>query len=515
MNIQEAKQQIKESVSIYLMKDEFGTYRIPLQEQRPIFMVGAPGIGKTAIMAQIARELNVSLVAYSMTHHTRQSALGLPFIAHKNYQGKEFEVSEYTLSEILASVYENMESSGRKEGILFLDEINCVSETLGPSMLQFLQYKTFGNHSLPQGWVVVTAGNPQEYNRAVHAFDVATLDRLRMLEVEPDYQVWKSYAEERDIHPAVRSYLEIRSEDFYSMENSVDGREYVTARGWEDLSVAISLYEEKGYTVDEVLIKQYLHSKRIAGSFAVYYELFAKYRSDYHVDDILSGETPENIKDRMKHAPYDEEISVAGLLLEKLQPRIRRNMENEQALKSVLKDLRQLKQEAQAHPKDVKVAERLKKLADDIELNMKKEEDARGISEAGRRIYLDQIQTLRYASRSAVIAKAEDANAAFAIVQSSFESRVHAMKEEAENIKQQLDHLFEFAKESFPDDQGMLIILTQLTVSRTSAMFIAEHGCDGYYENSSRLNLKERHARLMEEMDRYADRTKKEGAIAL
>ncbi|NCB32471.1 MAG: AAA family ATPase, partial [Erysipelotrichia bacterium] len=419
MNIQEAKQQIKESVSIYLMKDEFGTYRIPLQEQRPIFMVGAPGIGKTAIMAQIAEELDISLISYSMTHHTRQSALGLPYIAHKTYQGKKFEVSEYTLSEILASVYENMEVSGKQEGILFLDEINCVSETLGPSMLQFLQYKTFGNHSLPQGWAVVTAGNPQEYNRAVHVFDVATMDRLRILEVEPDYQVWKTYADERDIHPAVRSYLDIRSEDFYSMENSADGREYVTARGWEDLSVAISLYEEKGYPVDEVLIRQYLHSRRIAGSFAVYYELFSKYRSDYQVDEILAGDAPEHIVLRMKQASFDEEISVAGLLLEKLQPRIRRNMENEQALKGVLNDLRQLKQEAKAHPAEVKVTERLKKLADEIESRMQKEINARGISEAGRRICLDQIQTLRQASRSALIARAADANEAFAIVQSS------------------------------------------------------------------------------------------------
>ena len=56
------------------------------------------------------------------------------------------------MSEIVASVYETMEATGKTEGILFLDEINCVSETLAPSMLQFLQYKTFGKHQIPQGW---------------------------------------------------------------------------------------------------------------------------------------------------------------------------------------------------------------------------------------------------------------------------------------------------------------------------------------------------------------------------
>ena len=85
MNIQQAKEQIKNAIKAYLKKDEFGRYKIPVERQRPIFLMGAPGIGKTAIMAQIAEEMNIGLVSYSMTHHTRQSALGLPFIVKKNY----------------------------------------------------------------------------------------------------------------------------------------------------------------------------------------------------------------------------------------------------------------------------------------------------------------------------------------------------------------------------------------------------------------------------------------------
>ena len=163
MNIQEAKEQIEKAVRIYLMKDEYGDYRIPIERQRPVFLLGAPGIGKTAVMEQIAQEMDIALVSYSMTHHTRQSALGLPFISHKNYGGTEFDVSEYTMSEIVASVYEAMEVTGKTEGILFLDEINCVSETLAPSMLQFLQYKTFGKHQIPQGWWL----QPQETRRSL------------------------------------------------------------------------------------------------------------------------------------------------------------------------------------------------------------------------------------------------------------------------------------------------------------------------------------------------------------
>ena len=183
MNIKEAKNYINDTISAYLKKDEFGDYRIPAYKQRPIFLLGAPGIGKTAIMSQVASELGIALVSYSMTHHTRQSALGLPFIKEKTYGDSTYSVSEYTMSEIIASVYDTMEESGVREGILFLDEINCVSETLYPSMLQFLQYKVFGKHSVPDGWAIVTAGNPPEYNKAVREFDVVTLDRLKVITV--------------------------------------------------------------------------------------------------------------------------------------------------------------------------------------------------------------------------------------------------------------------------------------------------------------------------------------------
>ena len=80
MNIKEAKEQIKYAVKSYLTRDEFGDFEIPIERQRPIFLMGPPGIGKTAVMEQITSELGVRIVSYSMTHHTRQSALGLPFI---------------------------------------------------------------------------------------------------------------------------------------------------------------------------------------------------------------------------------------------------------------------------------------------------------------------------------------------------------------------------------------------------------------------------------------------------
>ena len=160
MNIKEAKEEIIHTVQAYTAKDEEGNYRISSRRQRPLLLIGPPGIGKTAVMEQAAAQCEVGLVAYTITHHTRQSAVGLPLVEKKVYGGKEYTVTEYTMSEIIAAVYEQMELTGKQEGILFIDEINCVSETLAPTMLQFLQCKTFGNHKIPQGWVIAAAGNP-------------------------------------------------------------------------------------------------------------------------------------------------------------------------------------------------------------------------------------------------------------------------------------------------------------------------------------------------------------------
>ena len=133
MNIKQAKQEIINTVQAYLTKDETGEYAIPVERQRPVLLIGPPGIGKTAIMEQVAQECGINLVSYTITHHTRQSAIGLPFISKKTYDGEDVSVTEYTMSEIIASIYDQIEQSGIHEGILFLDEINCVSETLAPT----------------------------------------------------------------------------------------------------------------------------------------------------------------------------------------------------------------------------------------------------------------------------------------------------------------------------------------------------------------------------------------------
>ncbi|MDO4556073.1 MAG: AAA family ATPase, partial [Lachnospiraceae bacterium] len=318
MNIKRAKEEIKHTVEAYLKKDEFGEYRIPVIRQRPVLLMGPPGIGKTAIMEQISRELKIGLVAYTITHHTRQSAIGLPFIEKKVYGEKEYSITEYTMSEIIASVYEKIEQTGIKEGILFIDEINCVSETLAPTMLQFLQCKTFGNHKVPDGFIIVAAGNPPEYNKSVRDFDIVTLDRVKKIDIKEDYSVWREYAHDVEIHGAILSYLELKKQNFYQIETTVAGKRFVTARGWEDLSEIIKIYEELHIPVDYEVVIQYLSQETVAKDFANYLELYHEYEKDYQVKELLYGNFKNGMIDRVKRAPFDEKLSVISLLLSAL-----------------------------------------------------------------------------------------------------------------------------------------------------------------------------------------------------
>lgn len=320
MNIRDAKQEIIHTVMAYTAKDRFGAYAIPQGRQRPLLLIGPPGIGKTAIMEQAAAECGVGFVSYTMTHHTRQSAIGLPFISQCQFDGHEYSVTEYTMSEIIASVYRCMKESGKKEGLLFLDEINCVSETLAPVMLQFLQNKTFGNQHLPEGWIVAAAGNPQEYNKSVREFDLATLDRLKYISVEADYEAWRPYALAAGIHGAILSYLDTHHDRFYVLQQTYAEKIFATARGWEDLSCILLRYEELKLPVTPDLIGQYLHCEELARDFSGYYHLYNSRQKAIPVIAMLNGNEPaaDVCRKLLSGSSFDEKLMLLHLCLSAL-----------------------------------------------------------------------------------------------------------------------------------------------------------------------------------------------------
>ena len=500
MNIKQAKENIKNAVAAYLTKDKFGNYVIPIERQRPLFLMGAPGIGKTAVMEQVAEELKIGLVSYSMTHHTRQSALGLPFITKKNYGGEEYSVSEYTMSEIIASVYDTIEATGLSEGILFLDEINCVSETLAPAMLQFLQYKTFGRHKVPSGWIVVTAGNPPEYNNSVREFDIVTWDRLKRVNVEASYDAWKEYALSKGTHPAITTYLDIKKDNFYKIETTVDGRSFVTARGWSDLSDIIKIYEQLKLPVNEELISQYLQNKNIAKDFAVYYDLFKKYRSDYQVDKILEGKADAEIIDRAKAAKFDERLSLLGLIVDALIQDVREAELVEGELAELMKSLNIVKFDFTVDPE----------FENSLTRQITEKQKAIAVGKKASNLSRDKEYVINAAAaaleeeRALLLEKKPaDAGAAFKLVKADFDQRKKGLDKYVKKAGESLSNAFKFCEEAFAKgSQELLVLVTELTVSAYTARFIGRYGCKEYFDNNKDMMFFERQKEIKAEIEK-------------
>lgn len=489
MNIKRAKQEIKDAIAAYLTKDEYGAYAIPSIRQRPILMIGPPGVGKTQIMEQISQECQIGLVAYTITHHTRQSAIGLPFIEHRQYGGRDYAVTEYTMSEIVASVYEMIEQTGLPEGILFIDEINCVSETLAPTMLQFLQGKSFGNHKIPEGWIIVAAGNPPEFNKSVREFDIVTMDRIRRIDVEPDFAVWKEYAVQAGIHPAVQSYLGIRRENFCRIETTVDGKLFATPRGWEDLSQLIEVYERLGKKADRELIAEYIQFPGIAKDFANYLELYYKYRDDYQVEEILKGAVAPGVYDKLERAAFDERVSVVGLLLSGLNEMFRSVCRTGQMLELRMKKLRQILQldcgtAADALDAFAAAVERFrteweKKQAAGLlsRMELRNLRAVTGELEAdlqfARKLDCDRPEQIWDSLRER-FAKSSD--------------RYEELTGEAGAA---LEHAFDFMEAAFGGSQELVLFVTELNTGYYSVYFLKEYDCERYYQYNRSLLFSE------------------------
>ena len=515
LHIKRAKEEIRNTIRAYLMKDEFGQYVIPSVRQRPVLLIGPPGIGKTAIMEQVARECGIGLVSYTITHHTRQSAVGLPFIEHKHWEGKEYAVTEYTMSEIIAAIYNRMEQSGLREGILFIDEINCVSETLAPTMLQFLQCKSFGNRKIPQGWLIVAAGNPPEYNKSVRDFDVVTLDRVKKIDVKEDYGVWKEYAYEQGIHNSILTYLDIKKENFYEIETTLDGKRFVTPRGWEDLSEILYTYEALQIPVDTELIVQYLQHPRIAKDFAAYYDLYQKYQYDYRVDEILAGEIKRSVLEKLWQAPFDERLSVLGLLLGRLNDRFQEVMERDayvselyESMISYREQLEQAREKLQEEDPQAKLEQRfairvLRRLTQKKRQEMEDRKEAGLINRMEERCSRKVLAQLEQDEHLLLTADCETAQESFDMIKAGFNRETAGLEEETEQVSQALEAAFDFVEKAFGEDQELVVFITELSLSYYAIRFITDNGCPRYYRYNKTLLSGEQQKEILQQIDHF------------
>lgn len=477
MNIEEAKNEIRNALKIYLIKNDYGEYEVPPSKQRPIMVLGAPGIGKTSIMEQLASELDLGLVSYTITHHTRQSAIGLPYIAKRNYDGKEQMVTEYTMSEIITSVYDAIEKQGKKEGILFIDEINCVSETLAPAMLDLLQNKKFGPHKIPYGWILVSAGNPPEYNRSAREFDVVTLDRLKVLNVEPDFDIWLKYAYKNLVHPAVIYYLSLKKQNLFKSEKIVGGYSYITPRGWDDLSTAMLKYEKLGLEITLTLIEQYIADKKTASEFFNYLILFTKYRADYNVADVMEGRG-NDLAVRLTDSKFDEKLGVVSVFSNAINTLSEGFMLLEEII-SIFKD---------AHIRQKKEG------LSDFEIR----EDLFNSSFATKEGEFYNVRVKEELRKRINLWISSEKS-----LKSYLQALEQELKEGQTKIRKSVENLFAFLDRCFGKGQEMVAFVLNLLASPYFVHYISYYPCPIFFDYNELLLIDRQNKLLLEEIARY------------
>ena len=438
-----------------------------------VLLIGSPGSGKSMLARRLPSILPDMTRQESLQTTEVYSVAGMTDPAHPLVTQRPFRSPHHTASPVSLSgggtVPRPGEISLAHNGILFLDEINCVSETLSPAMLLFLQYKVFGGHQIPEGWVVVTAGNPPRFNKSVREFDAATRDRLKVIEVEPSYEAWKAYALEHGVSRSVISYLDIRPEDFYKVETTVDGLTVVTPRAWEDLSEILQYHEELGLAVGEELTTQYLQNKQVARDFAIYYELYQKYRQAYNIDAILQGVWDEDVLTQARSAKMDERMSLVSLLLEAVFLQMERC--------TLRHDV----------PGDALTA--LAGLEDSWRAEANKAPSAR------QKVYLDLL------SLTAQWHGELSGSTPFSALKACYQRSVADLQAEVAETQKKLGDLLRFLQEAFGKGTELSMAVNDLTVAPVATAFLGQFLSTDYFAASRDLLLHRQSEQLLHQID--------------
>jgi len=261
----------------------------------------------------------------------------------------------------------------------------------------------------------------------------------------------------------------------------------------------IQLYEKLGIKVDERLVIQYLQDDKIAKSFAIYYDLFNKYKSDYEVDRILDGKTRAEIKDRAKAAKFDERLSLIGLLLDGVNTALRAVTELEEATNALLDILKKALGEMTLD-KDEPIAI-MDKFINAQQMLLEKGKISGTLADEAQKTANQAIAALEEQRKLLAHApQGSEGKAAIKLIKSDFDKRVTALHKEAEKAGKKLSNLFIFAEEVFGEGQEILVLVTELTMNYHSARFISRFGSSEYFAHNKELLFYERQKELILEI---------------
>lgn len=246
---------------------------------RPVFVWGAPGIGKSSLVAQFADELGLACVSLLGSQLAPEDLIGVPQI--------DGGVSRFCPPSNIAR---------REPYCLFLDELNACSHEVQKAFYSLIHERRIGEYQLPAGSVVIGAGNRAQDSAIVKPMSSALLNRMVHVHLKASHRDWMAWAKGAGIHPQILAYLDLRPDHLWSAPPKHE-EPFSTPRSWHMLSDALKEYGDNvPDAVLEVLAYGCLtphHAGQLKG-------FLKQARSQFALNRILKGEMgwPSDPKDR-------------------------------------------------------------------------------------------------------------------------------------------------------------------------------------------------------------------------
>ena len=236
---------------------------------RPVFIWGAPGIGKSAIVEQFAESVGLECVSLLGSQLAPEDIIGVPQIV----EGR--------------SVFCPPRMIAREEPYcLFLDELNACSQEVQKAFYSLILERRIGEYRLPEGSIVVGAGNRAQDNAITKPMSSALLNRMFHVELRADSRLWLEWAAGHGIHPWVYDYICTRPDQLWSQPSKTE-EPFSTPRSWHMLSDALNSCGS-GITEQEIAI---LANGCLTAAHAAQFTAYVRQvRSQYSLKRILNGE---------------------------------------------------------------------------------------------------------------------------------------------------------------------------------------------------------------------------------
>jgi len=190
-----------------------------IDSKLPVFIWGAPGIGKSSIVKEIAKDKDLEFLDLRLSLLDPTDMKGIPFFDSENKQGVWAPPSF-------------LPSDKDSRGILFLDEINSAPPAVQASAYQLVLDRRVGEYELPQGWSIVAAGNRESDRGVVYRMPPPLANRFVHLEMDIDVEDWKKWAYRNGISESLIAYISYEPEALFNFDKDNTQKAFATPRSW-------------------------------------------------------------------------------------------------------------------------------------------------------------------------------------------------------------------------------------------------------------------------------------------